>query len=129
MNAMNADQWNIFVAALLLGAPLVLISGPVIRHMALCLLWLALLFSHPALGFLTGAAIVVLYRPLRWFIEGTFAGLGAGLGLRFAGFAQRLSIPARRRERVQRYRRPPRSYEPNDSWPGEPWPGNLDERE
>jgi hypothetical protein len=94
MNAMSTDQWSIFVAAMILGAPLVLMAGPIIRNMALCLLWLAIFASHPVIGLLIGV-VIVLHRPLRWFIEAIFAGFGAGLGLRAAGFAQRLSMPVR----------------------------------
>jgi hypothetical protein len=125
MTAMNTDQWNIFIAALLLGAPLVLMAGKQIRRIALILAWLALLFSHPVLGFLTGAAIV-LHRPLRWFIEGLFI----GEGIRASGVVSQLSQRPLRSRRWTRTAprgrgRRPAEYSP---WPegGDDFPENLE---
>jgi hypothetical protein len=124
------DEHTIFIAAMILGAPLVLMAGKQIRRMAIMLAFLALLFSHPVLGFLSGAAII-LHRPVRWFLEGLFI----GEGLRLSGLFRRLSIPHRGRQRtprIQRFRRPPRGYRPNDDYPDpqeaggrttiDPWP-------
>jgi hypothetical protein len=104
----------------------IMTSGALAWRALVILLGLALLASHPLIT-LALAVAYVARAPLRWFVESTFAGFGAGLGLRASGFARRLSQPPRspRSSRIQRYRRPPRGYSPNDSFNDE-WPENLE---
>jgi hypothetical protein len=124
---MTPTEWNTWGAFILLGVPLVTVfSGP----FGWCAMWIlagvAMLALHPAFAITIGV-VIVLRRPLRWLAEGALAGFGAGLGLRAAGTFGRLSRPPRR-ERMQRYRRPPIGYSPNDSFDDE-WPSNLEGRE
>jgi hypothetical protein len=154
MNAMTADQSTLFIAAALIATPVVLLmSGRVIRHMALCLLWLALFFSHPVVGTLAGF-VILLWWPLKWFVLALFFGEGLGLGLRGSGFANRLSrrrprFPSAHGGRPVRFARrrpwthtelarhdkedrrgPPRAagkrLEDYNPWPGEDFPENLE---
>lgn len=83
MNAMTSDQWTIFIAAMLLGAPFVLMAGKLPRRMALILGFLWLLFSHPFWGVVLGA-VIILHKPVRWLIEG----LAIGEGLKWSGVFQ-----------------------------------------
>jgi hypothetical protein len=114
----SAETWNHVVFFVIVILPITLIAGPMAMAFAVILGVLWLIAAAPGLLWIA-APFAVLWMA-RWIVKdillGLLLGFFGGLGLRASGFARRLSVPPRR-ERVQRHRKPPRGYRPNEDFP------------
>jgi hypothetical protein len=131
MTAAQVHEYNMWVAFIVVGLPLLVVFGQgLILHMAIALAALALFFSHPAIAI----ALAVLWLiPWRWFWAGLFVGEGLRLSGVFGRLSRRSRYPRRTRwtdaELVrhdeQMHRAPPRlrGRRPQDY---QPWDDTID---
>jgi hypothetical protein len=119
---MTASDPNFFILVVLGGAMLYGLA-PAYGAFALALAGLWVLGKAPIIFFLLAGAWLAR-RLVFDFMLAWFAGLGFGIGAQGGSYRLRQRMP---RERVQRFRRPPRGYQPNDAYPDpqDDWPENL----
>ena len=93
MNAAQAHEYNMWLAFIIVGLPvLIVFGGHFLTSMALAVAALALFFSHPAIAIVIAIAWLFPWRFL-------FFGFALGEGLKFSGVFRRLG---RRRQRYPR---------------------------
>jgi hypothetical protein len=86
MNPHEINQWLVIVV---IGLPLaVAFGGPYLWRGVVLLGLLALLASHPVIGF-TALGVIALWRPIRWAIEFFIGGFFAAEGVKAAGLFRR----------------------------------------
>jgi hypothetical protein len=104
----TANFWPVF---LLLGVPLIILTGGPFGWRALVLLGaLAALASHPLVSFAI-VGLCLIRAPLRWAAEGLIIGFTGGIGARLSGVFSSPERAERLRERWQTRRGRGRSRE------------------